>query len=248
MRIAVTALSLLVSAAPHVAQAQDDAPARLVVGAELDVPSRYVSRGVALSAGAALQPTAWAAVGPLGVSGWASFDPARHAETRGRPTDVAVTAAYDIAFGALTVTPSAAWLTFPGLDDAASSVEIAVDATFGEGALQACAGGVVDAKSAPGAVYATLGGCAGRSLGAGAYVDAALVGTFANAEFGRFNFGAPAAGLTGAEARLALTFDMPRQAYLRAHASVSQLTHPEARRATNEDTLAFAGLAVGAEI
>ena len=147
MRIAVTALSLLVSAAPHVAQAQDDAPARLVVGAELDVPSRYVSRGVALSAGATLQPTAWAAVGPLGVSGWASFDPARHAETRGRPTDVAVTAAYDIAFGALTVTPSAAWLTFPGLDDAASSVEIAVDATFGEGALQACAGCVVDAKS-----------------------------------------------------------------------------------------------------
>jgi hypothetical protein len=54
--------------------------------------------------------------------------------------------------------------------------------------------------------------------------------------------------LTGAEARLALTFDMPGQAYLRAHASVSQLTHPEARRATNEDTLAFAGLAVGAEI
>ena len=248
MRVAVSTLALLVSAAPQLAGAQEDAPTRLVVGAELDVPSRYVSRGVALSSGAAVQPTAWASVGPLGVSGWASFDPARHAETRGRPTDVAVTTAYDVALGALTVTPSASWLTFPGLDDAPASVELAVDATFGEGAVQACASGVTDVRAQAGALYASAGACAGRSLGAGVYVDAALLATFANATFGRLNFGAPAAGLTGAEGRLALTFEMPGQAYLRAHASVSQLTHPEARRATDEPTLALAGMAVGAEI
>ena len=38
------------------------------------------------------------------------------------------------------------------------------------------------------------------------------------------------------------------QAYQRAHASASHLTHPDVRRAVNEATLAFAGLAVGAEI
>jgi len=121
-----------------------------------------------------------------------------------------VTAACDVAFGPLTVTPSAACLAFPGLDSAAPSIELAGDATLGE--------------------------------------DAALVATFANAVFGCLNWGGPVARWTGAEAQLALTFEMPGQAGPRAHASAGHLTHPEAQRATAEPTLASAGLAVGAEI
>ena len=64
MRVALSTLTLLVSATPQLARAQEDAPTRLVVGAELDVPSRYVSRGVALSSpffGFGLKVPAWKA-------------------------------------------------------------------------------------------------------------------------------------------------------------------------------------------
>ena len=69
-----TALAVLPAAGAHAADSERDVSA----GAEIDLQSRAIARGVVASEGPAVQPSGWLGVRGATASVWSSFDPQGH--------------------------------------------------------------------------------------------------------------------------------------------------------------------------
>jgi hypothetical protein len=242
-------LALAGSALPAGAHAQDagETADAVSAGIEVDVPSRYVSKGVAASEGPTLQPSAWVGYAGLSALVWSSFDPLGQPEVGNKPTDLTAGLAYGAEFGAFSAEPSATLITFPGLPENARTVELGLEAAVALGPVSACTSQSLDAVAFRGAYYAKVGACAEHTFGSGVALEGDVGAGGGNLAFNEANFGVPAWGLDHVEANLAVTISAD-SLYLRAHGTVSRLVHPDLIRALPEPTLGFAGLAVGAEI
>jgi hypothetical protein len=226
----------------------ESAESALTVGAEVDVPSRSISRGVALNAGPAIQPSAWVATSGASITAWTSFDPALASETRHRPTDFNGVLAYDGTLGPVTLAPSATWITFPGLAGAPQSVELALDTNVEAGPVSLCVSNVADVLAFTGAWYVRAGVCTEHTFSTRWVATADAVAGGGNRRYHEANAGVSTTGLGHAEANVGLTVPAPGGAYLRLHATCSRLVHPALIAAATEPTLVVGGLAVGAEM
>lgn len=240
-----TALAVLPAAGAHAADSERDVSA----GAEIDLQSRAIARGVVASEGPAVQPSGWLGVRGATASVWSSFDPQGHAEARGKPTDLTVTLAYDASFGPLAVTPSVTAVTFPGLADSPTTLEAALDAALDFGPAGICVNQSADALAFAGAYFVAAGLCAEHDLGEVAAISADVTAGAGNRRFHEANFGlAVPGGVDLVEANLRVTLPMGEGTFLRAHGTLSRVVHPDLLRALPEPTLAVAGAAVGVEI
>jgi hypothetical protein len=244
-------LALAGSTLPAGARAQDAADPGVTdavsAGLEVDVPSRYVARGVAASEGPTLQPSAWVGYAGLSALVWTSFDPLGQPEVGNRPTDLTAGLAYGAEFGPFTAEPSATVVTFPGLPEGATTVELGLEAALSLGPIAACTTQSLDAVAFRGAYCAKAGACAAHDFGAGVALEGDVGAGGGNRAFNEANFGVAAWGLDHVEANVAITIPAD-SLYLRAHGTVSRLVHPDLVRALPEPLVGFAGLAVGAEI
>ena len=244
-------LALAGSTLSTAARAQDagdtETADAVTAGIEVDVPSRYVSRGVAASEGPTFQPSAWVGYGGLSALVFTSFDPLGQPEVGNAPTDLTAGLAYGAEFGPVSVEPSATAITFPGLPENARTLELGLEAAVALGPVSACTSQSLDAVAFRGAYYLKAGACAAHTFGSGVAVEGDVGAGGGNLAFNEANFGVPAWGLDHVEANLAVTIPAD-SLYLRAHGTVSRLVHPDLVRALPEPTVGFAGLAVGAEI
>jgi transposase len=178
---------------------------------------------------------------------WTSFDPLGQPEVGNRPTDLTAGLAYGAEFGPFTAEPSATVVTFPGLPEGATTVELGLEAALSLGPIAACTTQSLDAVAFRGAYCAKAGACAAHDFGAGVALEGDVGAGGGNRAFNEANFGVAAWGLDHVEANVAITIPAD-SLYLRAHGTVSRLVHPDLVRALPEPLVGFAGLAVGAEI
>jgi hypothetical protein len=217
-------------------------------GLEVDLPSRYISRGIALNEGPAVQPSAWLGLAGASVTAWTSFDPALTSQTGPRPTDFNGVLAHEVEVGRLSVAPSVTWITFPGLAGTPQSVELALDTNLSAGPVSLCVTNVLDALAFSGAWYGRVGLCAEHTLAAGFDVSADASVSGGNETFHRANAGVATSGLGHAEANLALTVPTPGGTYLRLHGTYSRLLNPALVAAIPEHQLGLGGVAFGAAL
>jgi hypothetical protein len=219
------------------------AASELSCGAELDGNSRYVWRGLALSDGPVLQPSAWVSLAGLTLTPWANFA-FREGDARAGFNELDLTLDYSRDVSSLTVNPSFALYLYAD-EDAPSTGELALALSCPLGPVSVFTDHSVDLIAAPGAYYGDAGLGFERGLACGLALEASASAGWGSARFNEANIGVNRAALNTAGADLALTWSPGGAFYLRPHAALSVLLDPELRSAVPSPLLITGGLAVG---
>ena len=156
IRAAVVSLSMLVpcllAPTPDARAAESKA---IAWSGEVDVPSRYVWRGIAFSRGVVVNPSLTAAWKGLSLNAWANLD--RDAARPRTLNELDWTLAWGGSFAGLDLKPSAMLYTYPGAADA-NTVELQVQVGHAlAGPFSTFASQGVDVKAQHGAAYSSLG-------------------------------------------------------------------------------------------
>lgn len=150
-------LSLCVLAAMPVAASAADAPApasAFSVSSALELNSRYLWRGIALSEGTVYQPSLTLGWGAWSIGGWANVEPAASVGPRWNELDL--TLAASLEWRGWTIEPSAMLYSYPGLD-APGTGELELELGRSVGRWSPYTRHSVDVLQARGAAYSALG-------------------------------------------------------------------------------------------
>jgi hypothetical protein len=215
-------------------------------GAEIALVSRFIWRGMALSPGPAVQPTAWLSYAGVSAAIWTNVllepDPARHELSAVEPE-----LAYEARFGWLRVEPRLTLYWMRELPEAEVTTEAQLElavALFGP--LSIVNTHQLDVMKTPGAYYGTFGPRVEFQLGSLRYSAFCDVG-YATASFNRVYFDVHTPAFDVFEAGLAARWDLAHSLYVSANAGASALLASSLRAATSEPNLAYLGLAFGFE-
>jgi hypothetical protein len=220
-------------------------PERPLVGAEADLNSRFVWRGVAYSAGPVLQPSTWVSVYGFTANVLATLlvndEPPRR-----RLVSVVPSLGYAYAWLRLTVEPG--MTVYFSHDDVTpeTTVEASFNGSFRLGAFKLVSTNNVDVRSHRGAYFGTLGAKYETSSERWTIEGAVDVGG-ATAPFNEAYFQVATAAIGLAEASLQARYDISDVFYFALHTEASVLLAPSLRSAVAEPMLMNGGVAVGAE-
>lgn len=215
-------------------------------GAELDGNSRYVWRGLALSTGPVLQPSAWVSLAGFTLTPWANFA-FRAGDAPSGFSELDVTLDYSRVISDLTVNPSFSVYLYPNQADAPPTGELAVALSYPVGPVSIFTDHSLDLIATPGAYFGDAGLSYERDLVQNLTVEASAFAGWGSALFNEANFGVNRAALNVGGADLALTWSPGGMFYLRPHAALSVLLDRELRAAVSSPLLIIGGLAVGRE-
>jgi len=126
-------------------------------GADLDVVSRYVWRGLALSKGPVLQPEVWASYRDLTVSAWANVLLTSEAELH-RVSSAEVEAAYQFKWRRVEIDPVVTKYWFTDVGPVAGTTECAANGAVHFGPFALTTTQSLDVEATPGAYIGALGG------------------------------------------------------------------------------------------
>ncbi len=215
-------------------------------GAEIALVSRFIWRGMALSPGPAVQPTAWLSYAGVSAAIWTNLllepDPERH-----RLSAVEPELAYESNLGPLRVEPRLTLYWMRELPAAEVTTEAQLELALPVfGPLSVVNTHQLDVMKTPGAYYGTLGPRVEYQLGPLRYAAFCDVG-YATAPFNRVYFDVHTPAFDVLEAGLAARWDLAYSLYASANAGVSALLASSLRAASSEPNLAYFGLAFGFE-
>lgn len=230
----------------------------LSFGAELDGNSRYVWRGLALSDGPVLQPSAWVSLAGFTLTPLANFA-FREGDAPAGFNEVDFTLDYsrDIRLEArgkkreardesnLTVNPSFSVYLYPNQADAPPTGELSLALSYPVGPVSIFTDHSVDLIATPGAYFGDAGLSFESDLTQNLAVEASANAGWGSARFNEANFEVNHAALNAAGADLALTWSLGSLFYLRPHAALSVLLDRELRAAVPNPLLITGGLAIG---
>jgi hypothetical protein len=216
----------------------------LSFGAELDGNSRYVWRGLALSEGPVLQPSAWVSLGGLTLTPWANFA-FREDDAPAGFNELDVTLDYSRDIINLTVNPSFSLYLYPNQADAPPTGELALALSYPVGPVSIFTDHSVDLIATAGAYFGDAGLSLERDLVQNLAVEASASAGWGSARFNEPNAGVNRAALNLGGADLALTWSPGGLFYLRPHAALSVLLDRELRAAVANPLLITGGLAIG---
>ncbi len=197
---------LLVIAA-SLAQNQPPLPGQgtpITLGAEAAAATRHVWRGIPLSQGPALQPSAWLGAENVLLTGWASFD---RQQEDGRGLD---TARFQLSFAqqadAFTFLPAVVVYLWPGADSVTWTAEATGDFCWQPGPLGIYWDNAIDVWAARPGFWTEAGGSLVLPLPAGLGLESRVGASFANKPFNEHYAGVERIGIHGATAGLGLTW------------------------------------------
>jgi len=223
--------------------AEDDDASSVVGGAEIDTSSRFVWRGLALSNGPVVHPSAWVSASDVTATVWSNVMLAREQPR----ASVVSSLGKDFTWDALSVTPSALVVAATHSDPQSSTAEASLALSLSLGSLRLVGDHALDVGGHPGAYFGTFG-VAWQQTDApwtlGARVDLA----FANAVFHHAFFGVDRAGPSSVAGEISLRAALEGDSYVLLHAQVSSVLSRRLRAAVDEPTLACAGVAFGVEL
>ncbi len=218
-----------------------------VLGAEVDLNSRFIWRGLAFSRGAALQPSAWVSAFGFSASLWSSFMLGAELPRR-RPSSLVPSLHYEYIWKRLTLEPGAT--IYYNSDELGPSMtaEASLDAAFDLGSgVHLVVTDNVDLKAQAGAYFGTLGARYERAFGR----CTARVSTgfgFASATWNSLYLDTRRPTLSLVEGALSLRYDLTESVYGTLHVESSSLLAPALRHHVAEPTLWNNGLTLGIEL
>jgi hypothetical protein len=218
----------------------------LSFGAELDGNSRYVWRGLALSEGPVLQPSAWVSLAGFTLTPWANFA-FREGDARAGFNEVDFTLDYSRDISSLTINPSFSVYLYPNQSDAPPTGELALALSYPVGPVSIFTDHSVDLIATPGAYFGDAGLSFESEVVSSLTVEASAYAGWGSARFNEANVDVNRAALNVAGTDVALTWSACGLFYLRPHAALSVILDRELRAAVASPLLIVGGLAVGRE-
>ena len=216
----------------------------LSFGAELDGNSRFVWRGLALSEGPVLQPSARVSLAGFTLTPWANFA-FREGDAPAGFNELDFTLDYSRDVFNLTVNPSFSLYLYPNQADAPPTGELALALSSPVGPVSVFTDHSVDLIATPGAYFGDAGLSFERDLVRSLAVETSASAGWGSARFNEANVGVNRAALDLGRADLALTWSPGGLFYLRPHAALSVLLDRELRAAVSNPLLITGGLAIG---
>jgi hypothetical protein len=237
MRHAITVIALSGLLASAVASP-------LTAGLEADFVSRYVWRGLALSDGPVLQPSAWVSFAGLTLTPWANVA-FRDGDAPAGLNELDATLDYSRDVFDLTVNPSLSIYLYPNQPEATPTGELALALSYPVGPISAFSNHSVDLIDNPGAYFGDAGLSFENELVRNVTVEASAYAGWASARFNDANFGVNRAALNVGGADLSLNWSPGGLFFLGPHAALSVLLDRELRAAVQSPLLFTGGLAIG---
>ena len=217
------------------------------IGVELDVNSRFLYRGLALSEGPVVQPSVWAKrwgfTGAVVANVLLNDEPPLRRVTHVTP---ALTWAH--TWGALTVEPGVLYYYSSNTGDGPqTTAEVALDVAYAVGdGFRIALTNHVDVRTIAGAYYATLGPeYEYADEDAGWTIRTGLGLAFANAKLNEEYFGVARSAFDLVEARLAVQHDLSDVFYFVLHTEATLLLPSSLRSQVVAATLVNGGAALG---
>ena len=221
--------------------------AQLAAGADVDVVSRYVWRGVPYSEGPTVQPSMWTSVGPLTFSFWSNLVVADRIE-RGQFNHLFVMATYSAQIAGVTVEPSiqAYHTNAVGEVDAVDTAEAVVRLSAPTGPFEIFTDHTVDLHTYRGAYIGDAGIGHQRQLGARYQLATELLVSWSTARYNEGFVGVSTSGLNYASLSGRLAIRLDDHWSLRPHAEWQPILDANLRRAMGSNAFLTAGLMVSA--
>jgi hypothetical protein len=215
------------------------------VGAEVDTVSRFIWRGMALSQGPVVQPSAWASLYNFNANLFTNV--LLTDQTNNRLSTIVPSLSYTLEWKKLSVEPGFIFYDVLGDGPLHRTAEASVEGTLAFGAFHVLSNHYVDVATHAGAYYGTLGAELEPSFGKwtlGAKADVA----WATADFNRAYFGASTAPLDLAEGTVSVRYELTKLAYAVVHGDGSTLLSSSLRATGVQATLAVVGATLGVEL
>jgi hypothetical protein len=230
-------------AAPEAAEAADPA-ARLSYGAEVDVASRYVWRGLAFSEHPVVQPSArlseYHATFGVSSSAYLGTEPGIDDTV----SELDLTGRYDFTLGAASISPTIGAFIYP---TAPSTAELGATVSYDLQILALQTHQALDIADNAGGWYADVGAARSQPLGSRLTLDAAASLGWGSGSFARYYIEDTLVGMHWGAAQLdsALTLTATDALYFRLHGTVSRMLEEHIRELAPDDNLVSGGLALG---
>jgi hypothetical protein len=231
-------------AASRASDEDDDDDDDSTIGAEVDTVSRFIWRGMALSQGPVVQPSAWASLYNFNASLWTNV--LLTDQTNNRLSAIVPSLSYTFEWKKLSIEPG--FIFYDVLDDGPlhRTVEASVEGALSFGAFHVLSNHYVDVASHAGAYFGTLGAELEPSAGKWTFGAKADVG-WATSEFNRAYFGASTAALDVAEGTVSVRYELTKLAYAVVHGDGSALLSSSLRASGAQATLGVVGGTLGVE-
>lgn len=225
---------------------KEDADDGASLGAEADVCSRFIWRGLAFGDGPVLQPSGWASLYGFTASVWANAM-LTDSNVHSRVTSLVSTLSYTYETKHVRLAPAFILYYSPTNDGPQSTGEGSLEAALKLGDFQLLTTQFVDIASTRGAYFGTLGPAYERQWKRFTLKASVDVG-WANATFNHFYFRWREGGANVAESSVALRYDLTDTVYVGVHGEASTLLSDHLRRQVTSGNLARAGLLIGFEL
>jgi len=213
-------------------------------GAEFDVNTRYVWRGLAWSQGAAWQPSLWAGRSGLELSLWTNF-PLGDEPTRHKFNEVDFRLSYTKEWGAFSFVPAFNIYSYPNQDkeDNPTTGEIELAAAYAFAPFTLATTHVLDVWDNPGGYLGEVALEFEEEPSDRLTFQAAVRLTFANARFHAYYVPVDKSAMSALAFEVGLTFDLGSGLTLRPHAEWTRLLDPDVRMAVAVSDWVFSGRA-----
>ncbi len=215
-------------------------------GGELDLNSRYVWRGVALSQGPVAQPSVWFTLGDFTFTPWANIV-LWGEDDKWQFNELDLTLSYEKEWLGIEVSPSLAYYFYPNQEDAPSTAELGLELSRSIGPVDVSTSHAVDLRAYRGAYYGTIGLEYEQELTSELGAELSVEAGLGSARFNESNFKVNKTALNAIGAEVSLEWSPAGLFYLRPHVNLSALVDSGLREAAETGTLFTAGLAIGKE-
>ena len=252
-KLAVVALPLAFALLWHRAFAQDSLQAprghqKFAYGAETDFNSAYVWRGIVLTNGPLIQPSAWISASGFTVIAWSNLALDRTSDrARLQDTSVMVTCARD--WKKLRIEPAIeAYLNRQPEDiDSSNTMEGSLKLSFAAGPFRVFTIHAFDMLAYKGAYFGEVGLGYERHFTKRTELAVGIRSGWASSKFNDVYIGLdkPAFNFMGAQG--ALTYHLRPHLYLQPHCEFSRIADRQLREYLSSPTVVNLGLAIGIE-
>ena len=225
--------------------AEEEEEGGVSFGAEVDFNAIYGWRGIALSSGPVAQPSVWASVKGVNLTGWASFT-ANGTDGFGSFQEFDFIADYELEAAGFAITPRVIAYLVPE----ASAGEIELEISHGiAGPVGAYLINSIGFAGAPGSYFGQVGIDAAHDFDSGLSLEAKAGLGVGNGIFNEFNLGLKETGLNALMAGAAASYYFADGLlYARLHAEFSDILDGQLNAASAKPLIFNGGLAIGFEM
>ena len=215
-------------------------------GTEVDFNSRYVWRGIALSEGAVMQPSAWVSAFNFTFYIWGNFvlddEP-----NQGEFNEVELILYYSRVWGNITFEPFVVYYVYPNQEDVPSTGEFTLSLYYPFGPFNVFTSHTFDFVEYEGSYFGDAGLSYERQLSSTLTLGASGSFGWASSEFNSVNIGLHKRALNFVGGNLFLAYYPKEFLYIRPHMELSAIVDGELRDQLDDPTILNVGVAFGME-